>query len=98
MLRARRTPHLAGANREWAGTVDKPLQAHLRELHWVAHVVVQGLTFLQAHDRARLVVILKILTDARCIGYYVDPALAQQRSRTNAGKLEQLWRLNCAAR
>jgi hypothetical protein len=47
---------------------------------------------------ARLIVILQVRADAWHVGDHLDAVLAQQIGRADAGELQQLRRVECAAR
>ncbi len=54
--------------------------------------------FLHAHRKARRVVVAQVFTDAGQRVTHVDPERLEQRGRADAGQLQQLRRIERAAR
>ena len=89
---------LARADGQGTAAGEHPLQSHLCELDGIADLVVERDRLLQPHDQARLIVILQIAPDLRRVGDDGNAEPAQQIGRADAGKLQDLRRLQRAGR
>ncbi len=98
LIGAQEAAHIGGTHREQALTAQHVAQPRREAAQLVGEEVVRRNRLRAAEDQARVEMILQIGADAGHVGDHIDAMLAQQRRRTNSGKLHQLRRVERAAR
>ena len=89
---------IAGPDGEETLAQQRVAQARRDTARHAAHHVVDGVARVAAIVEARLIMILQVGADAFHIGDHFNPVLPQEIGGPDAGELQQLRRVECAAR